>query len=391
MREIIKKILEVVGSEDVVVIGKENQEGLKTILPEEIELYPGKYKNIIVEDIDQLNEKMMKKLVKITDCLWLLFSIDKAINKIDSTIESMVEKQEFKNITMNEKIETLKKLSGDNALVADFHLSDMAVVIPKTREKILANIETEPLSSFFLNLSMVEYLKSKLEETKREKERLEMELERERIKARTEAEKFMSLNNEFEKMRKDWNEISKQKDIETKRMKNNFEKERKDLDRRFRREVVRSIKEKKMMEERYQKVLGERDVAVAELNTRMESMKNNFEKERIRLQAEIEKLNKEIENKGKEWQKVLKEQEEERKDVERRHEEKMKKVLKENEIIVSEMNNRMEEMKRLFETEKKNTEEEYKEELKKIVSEMGLKLEEREEELKRLKEERKKI
>jgi len=179
MKEIIKKIIEVVGNENVILLGKGEQPGIKVVQPEEIDLYPKKYKSIIVESIDQLDEKSIKKLTDMTNYLWIPFSVGELINKVDATIENMIEKQEFKDINVNEKIENLRKLSGGNVFIANFHLPEMAFLISKDKEKIFAEgVEIEPSSSFFVNLSMVEYLKSKLEEVKKEKEKLEIQLER---------------------------------------------------------------------------------------------------------------------------------------------------------------------------------------------------------------------
>jgi hypothetical protein len=232
MREIVKKILEVVGNEDVILIGRESQSEIKTIRPEEIELYPRKYKNIIIEDAEQLDKNMLEKLANMADCLWVLFSIDQLIKKVDSTIEDVVEKQEFKDIRIDEKIENLRKLSGGNALITNFHLPDMAIVIPKVREKFLADLNTEPLSSFFLNLSMVEYLKSKLEEVKKQEEKLEVELEMEKLKFKNEVEKVNALKNDVKRITSEMKVIVvemglklEEKEGELKRLKGNGKKD----------------------------------------------------------------------------------------------------------------------------------------------------------------------
>jgi len=207
MREIIKKILEVMGNEDVILVGKEKQAEIKTIHPEEIELYPKRYKNIIIDDLDQLDEKNVRKLVDMADCLWILFSIDKLIKKVDSTVEDMITKPEFKDVSMDEKIEILKNLSEGKALITDFHLPDTAIVIPKKEEKFLLDIKTEPFSSFFLNLSMVEYLKSKLEEVKREEEKMKAELEMEKLK-------FNAIIREMEIERRDKEKLKAELEME---------------------------------------------------------------------------------------------------------------------------------------------------------------------------------
>jgi flagellar capping protein FliD len=342
MKEIVKKILEVVGSKDIVFVGMEEQAGIKTIKPDELELYPKKFENIIVDDIEQLDEEKMKKLAEMSDCVWVLFSIDKFIRKIDSSIEDMIEKGEFKNVDIEGKIGILKNLMKGNAYIANFNLPDLAIAISKERGKIPGEIKSEPLTSFFLNLSMVEYLKSKLEEVKREKELIEKELEREK-------EKNRFLNNELEKMIKEREivqarleiekkEIIKEKDALAKEIgirSKKFEHERRNAEKRWRREITKMLKERKAIEEKFQNEL--------------ESLNKSYEEEKAKLQKEIEKIN------------------------------------KEKDALAKEMEERLEEMKRNYDLEKKAIEERFGEELKKIVIEMGLKLEEKERELKRLK------
>ena len=302
MREIVKKILEVVGSKDIVFVGTEEQAGIKTIKPDEIELYPKKFENIIVDDIEQLDEEKMRKLAEMSDCVWVLFSIDKFIRKIDSSIEDMIGKGEFKNANIEEKVEILKNLMKGNAYIANFNLPDLAIAISRERGKIPGEIKSEPLTSFFLNLSMVEYLKSKLEEVKREKELIEKELEREKEKSRF-------LNNELEKM----------------------------------------IKEKEIVQ------------------ARLEAEKKEIIKEKDALAKEIGIRSKKFEC--------------ERRNAEKRWRREITRILKER----RRMEERMEEMKRNYDLERRRMEERFGEELKKIVIEMGLKLEEKEKELKRLK------
>jgi len=144
MREIIKKILEAVGSKDVILIGTEEQTGIKTIKPDEIELYPKEFENIIVDDIEQLDEEKMKKLAEMSDCIWILLSIDKLMRKIDSSVESMIEKGEVKNVDIEEKIEILKNLMKGNAYIVNFKLPDLAIAVSKER-KIPNEIKSEPL------------------------------------------------------------------------------------------------------------------------------------------------------------------------------------------------------------------------------------------------------
>ncbi|MEM5829875.1 MAG: hypothetical protein QXU15_03975, partial [Candidatus Aenigmatarchaeota archaeon] len=246
MREIVKKILEVIGHEDVVFVGRENQKEIKTIRPEELELYPRKFRNIIIEDLDQIDEKIIEKIARMGDCLWIPVSMDKLIRKVDSVIEGMIEKEEFEEVNVNKKMEILKKLFDGNIFVANFNLSDKAVVIPREMEKIPSDVKIEPFSSFFLNLSMVEYLKLKLEEVKSEKERLSKELEEERSKVRSESEKVKLVSEELEKIKKEKEELQKR-----------FETEKKELQKRFRREVVRILKEKERLEDEKKELQSE--------------------------------------------------------------------------------------------------------------------------------------
>jgi len=293
MREIVKKILEVVGSKDIVFIGMEEQAGIKTIKPDEIELYPKKFENIIVEDIEQLDEEKMRKLAEMSDCVWVLVSIDKLVRKIDSSIEDMIEKGEFKNVDIEGKIGILKNLMKGNAYIANFNLPDLAIAISKERGKIPGEIKSEPLTSFFLNLSMVEYLKSKLEEVKREKELIEKELEREKEKSRF-------LNNELEKMIKEKEivqarleaekkEIIKEKDALAKEIgirSKKFERERRNAEKIWRREITKMLKEKKAIEENYkkerEKFQNELKKIVIEMGLKLEEK----EKELKRLKGE---------------------------------------------------------------------------------------------------------
>jgi hypothetical protein len=360
MKEIVKRILEVVGRDDVVFIGNENQDEIKTIRPEEVELYPKKYKNIIVDDLEQLDEEMVKRLIDMAGCLWVLFSLDNLLKKVDSTVENVIGKRDFRNINVDEKIENLKKMSGGNALIVNFDLPEMAVAIPKIRENFLKSMKTEPLSSFFLNLSMVEYLKSKLEETKKEKEKLEIELEMEKLKFKQELEKVAALNENIEKIEKE-----KKKEIEGMRKimiedRNRLSKANKEVNKKLRKKIVEfsrlEIEKNKQIEDLNKRHEEEKKALESEMSVKIESLEKKYEEEKrnltIKFEQQFKEKEKEIENLSKNYKKV---------------ETELKKEIEE------------------LTTKMKTMEERYKEELKRIISEMGLKLEEKEEELKRLK------
>jgi len=263
MKEIVKKIMEVVGKEDLVFVGPEEQAGIKVIRPEEIDLYPRKYKNIIVDSIDQLDEETIKKLADMTDSLWIPFSIEKLIKKVDTTIEDMIEKKDFKSIDINEKMENLKKLSGGNVSIVNFDLPEMAVVVSKGRETpSVKGLKIEPLSSFFINLSMVEYLKSKLEEVKKEKERLEIELKRSQI--------------ELERSQKEILNWEKAMKIERREMENTKKS--------FRKEIVRFLKENEIMK---------RDIE--NKNEEIKEIEMPYRKEIENIKEDMEKMREELE------------------------------------------------------------------------------------------------
>ena len=266
MREIVKKIMEVVGNENVILVGKGEYDGINVIQPEEIELYPRKYKNIIVDNIDQLDEKTIKKMADIADSLWVPFSIDKLIKKVDITIENMIEKKEFKDININEKIEFLRKLTGGNASIANFNLPEMAVVISKEREKSLAEgAKIKPFSSFFINLSMVEYLKSKLEEVKKEREKLEIELKNSRTQV------------------SDWEKAMR-----------NERKMRKKMEKNYRKEVVRFFKENEYLNEEMKK--KDQEIRKIEMD---------YQKEIEKIGEEMKKKDQEIKKMGEEMEKIV--------------------------------------------------------------------------------------
>jgi hypothetical protein len=255
MKEIIKKILEVVGSEDIAFIGTKEEAGIKTIKPNEIELYPKKFKNIIVSDIEQLDKEKMRKLAEISDCIWILTDMDKLMSKIDSSIESVIEKGKFKNIEEEEKIEILKNLMNGEANVVNFGFPELAIIISRKNVKIPTQIKKESFTSFLLNLSIVEYLKRKLEKVERE-----LELERERNKV---------LSDELGRLKREKDRLAKE--MEVKRRK--FEKERREAEKRWRKEIVRLLKERKKLEEELKKVVFEMGLKLEEKEKELERIR----------------------------------------------------------------------------------------------------------------------
>ena len=317
MKEIIKKILEVVGSEDIAFIGTKEEAGIKTIKPNEIEVYPKKFKNIIVSDIEHLDKEKMRKLAEISECIWILTDMDKLMSKIDSSIESVIEKGEFKNIEEEEKIEILKDFMNGEANVVNFGFPELAIIISRKNVKIPTQIKRESFTSFLLNLSIVEYLKRKLEKVE-----IELELERERNKVlsdelgrlkREKEEIEARLREDLERMKREKDRLAKEMEIKRRK----FEKEKREAEKRWRKEIVRLLKERKKLEEEKDKMRREKEEIEARLREDLERMKR--EKDRLA----------------------------------------------------------------------QNFEEKYKEELKKVVFEMGLKLEEKEKELERIRKEEK--
>ncbi|MEM5853479.1 MAG: hypothetical protein QW228_03875 [Candidatus Aenigmatarchaeota archaeon] len=264
MKEIVKKILEVVGNEDVVFVGTEDQTGIKTIKTEEIELYPKKFKHVILENFEQLDEDKMKRLVGMADCLWVLFSIDEFVKRIDSKIETMIGKKEFKDMSMMDKIEILKKLSGGEIFIANFNLPEIALAI--TKEKISERMKLEPFSSFFFNLSIVEYFKSRIIDLEKEKEKLEKELEMERYKIGVLNEKLGRMVEEMERIRREKERIDREKE----KLRKKFESDKKEIERRFKRAIVNLLKDKERYEGEMEKMREELKKAIIEIGFKLE-------------------------------------------------------------------------------------------------------------------------
>ncbi len=325
MKEIIKKILKVIGNEEFIFIGKK-EEGIPTIKLDEVELHKKKYKNIIIESLNSLDIEEIKRLYNLSDRLWIILPLQQIIEEADSTVEKMLSEKEFKT-DVNNKIEDLKKIS-QNILVANFDLPEVALIIPKKEKPI--NVKTKPFSSFLLTLSIVEYLKAELERIKREKEEMKAELERikrekedlERIKGELKEAKSENLKL-LDKLKK----LRNQRDKEINDIWKKHKKRIKEISKGYKKEIVKLLKDIERLKEEFNRKEGE-----------LQKIRKEFENELRKKDKEFQKLRKEFENE-----------------------------LKKKEI------------------ERKNIEEKYKNELQKLVVEMGIKIEEKEEEIRMLK------
>jgi len=305
MKEIIKKILEVVGSEDIAFVGTKEEAGIKTIKPNEIELYPKKFKNIIVSDIEQLDKEKMRKLAEISDCIWILTDMDKLMSKIDSSIESVIERGKFKNIEEEEKIEILKNLMNGEANVVNFGFPELAIIISRKNVKIPTQIKRESFTSFLLNLSIVEYLKRKLEKVE-----IELELERERNKVLSdELGRLKREKEEIEaRLREDLERIKREKD----RLAQNLEEERRRAEKKWREEIIRQFKEKKKLEEELEKARKEKENLLREMEgmegRRKEELRKLEEKYKEELKKVVFEMGLKLEEKEKELERMRKEE-----------------------------------------------------------------------------------
>ena len=83
MKELIKKIASIVGGE-VIVIGEGEYEGIKTIRPEEMELFPRKYEHVIIEDMNKIDEEKMNRAFGMAEkSVWMLLSLDEFMEEAE--------------------------------------------------------------------------------------------------------------------------------------------------------------------------------------------------------------------------------------------------------------------------------------------------------------------
>jgi len=352
MKELIKKIASIVGGE-VIVIGDERYEGIKTIKPEEMDLFPRKYEHVIIEDASKIDEEKMNRAISMAEkSVWILLSLDKFMEEIEEFGKKMAF-GDLGKVSVGKNLRMLEELK-DKFLAMKLSSDKIALVYPKKEMKV----EAEPFSNFFLTLSMVEYLKSKFLEADAQRKMLEIELKTEREKVERMKEDVKRLGEEIEHLKK----ALEEKDEEIRRR----EKEKRELLEEFEKEKRKLIEihKKELEKERREKEKLERET---------EKLKNSFEREKGKLKNIFEKEKRNLIKKyAKELEKVRKEKE----NLKISFEEERKHLL---DNFRKELEKEKEERDKILKR--------FEEELKTIITEMGLKLQAKEEKIRVLEEE----
>lgn len=292
MKELLKKIIEKLGNENLVLVGNEKIEGVDVVKPTEFDLSK-KYENVLIENLDTFDPKKLDNIIKRSKRVFILFSLEDYIEKMEKLVENFLSGANLRSSNLDE-FEKLKKMK-ESAGILKIDNSNLLIVFQQEKSQEMENLK--PFSQFFLNVSVVEYLKAKLEELKKENLSLLMQLK--------------NLKCELQYKENEMNRIKEFLESEIKRLK--IEKERKEEERqrlikefktresvekkRFRKEIIRLLKEKEKLKEEREKLKEELENKIME----MEKSKLN----------EIKKLKEELENAIIEFGKKLEEKEEE--------------------------------------------------------------------------------
>lgn|GEM_PF-6126511 len=292
MKELLKKIIEKLGNENLVLVGNEKIEGVDVVKPTEFDLSK-KYENVLIENLDTFDPKKLDNIIKRSKRVFILFSLEDYIEKMEKLVENFLSGANLRSSNLDE-FEKLKKMK-ESAGILKIDNSNLLIVFQQEKSQEMENLQ--PFSQFFLNVSVVEYLKAKLEELKKENLSLLMQLK--------------NLKCELQYKENEMNRIKEFLESEIKRLK--IEKERKEEERqrlikefktrervekkRFRKEIIRLLKEKEKLKEEREKLKEELENKIME----MEKSKLN----------EIKKLEEELENTIIEFGKKLEEKEEE--------------------------------------------------------------------------------
>jgi chromosome segregation ATPase len=292
LKELLKKIIEKLGNENLVLVGNEKIEGVDVVKPTEFDLSK-KYENVLIENLDTFDPKKLDNIIKRSKRVFILFSLEDYIEKMEKLVENFLSGANLRSSNLDE-FEKLKKMK-ESAGILKIDNSNLLIVFQQEKSQEMENLK--PFSQFFLNVSVVEYLKAKLEELKKENLSLLMQLK--------------NLKCELQYKENEMNRIKEFLESEIKRLK--IEKERKEEERqrlikefktresvekkRFRKEIIRLLKEKEKLKEEREKLKEELENKIME----MEKSKLN----------EIKKLKEELENAIIEFGKKLEEKEEE--------------------------------------------------------------------------------
>jgi len=292
LKELLKKIIEKLGNENLVLVGNEKIEGVDVVKPTEFDLSK-KYENVLIENLDTFDPKKLDNIIKRSKRVFILFSLEDYIEKMEKLVENFLSGANLRSSNLDE-FEKLKKMK-ESAGILKIDNSNLLIVFQQEKSQEMENLQ--PFSQFFLNVSVVEYLKAKLEELKKENLSLLMQLK--------------NLKCELQYKENEMNRIKEFLESEIKRLK--IEKERKEEERqrlikefktrervekkRFRKEIIRLLKEKEKLKEEREKLKEELENKIME----MEKSKLN----------EIKKLEEELENTIIEFGKKLEEKEEE--------------------------------------------------------------------------------
>lgn len=329
MKELLKKIIERLGNEDLVLLGNEKVEGMNVIKPTEFDSKK-EYENVLIENLDRFDSKELEKVIKRSKRVFVLLSLEDYLEKMEKLVENFMSEGNLKTFNLSE-LEKLKKIK--NAGVLRIDNSNLLIVFQRAESEKLKDLQ--PFSQFFLNLSIVEYLRTKLEQLKKDNLSLSMQLE--------------NLKRELENKENEINRIKTTLEGEIKRLRmekrklvKEFKIREKNEKRRLKKEIIRLWKEKERREKEWER-------QNRTLTNKIKKLEKRFNKE---MKERLKKFRREV-------SRIL----EERERLQQEYENKIREIEKE----------------RLKEKEKLQTE------LENAILEFGKKLEEKEEEIKRLK------